>query len=104
MTAPYRLKRMFERGGGVLWPANDAARERFDAVRGEDRLPLWNATRSRRDALSAWHDTALNGEDPPDPGPETEADEAPFEAAAGDALKATRADLGPDDEVGYRRP
>lgn len=103
MGAPYRIKLMFEWGGGTLWPDNAAARDAFDVGSIEDRLPLSEPTRARLDALSAWHDTALNWDYPPDPGPWTDADEARFEAAAADVLAAVRADLGPDYEVVYRR-
>jgi hypothetical protein len=101
MADPYRLKLMFEWGGGTLWPGDAAARDLLDVGSCEDRLPLSEATRARLEALSEWHDTALNWDYPPDPGPWSEEEQARFEAAAAEALEAVRAELGPDYEVVY---
>jgi len=99
--APYVVRLMFEWGGGVLWPGNDAARARFDVDPCEDLLPLSDSTRATLERLSVWHDTSLNWEYPPDPGPWSADDEARFEAEAARALDAVRAELGPDYEVVY---
>jgi hypothetical protein len=82
--ARYVVRLMLEWGGGCLWCGNDAARDRFDVGPIEDRLPLSAETRRRLAALSAWHDTALNWDYPPDPGPWTAEASERFERAAGE--------------------
>jgi len=54
----------------AFWPANDAARERFGMgpIMPEE-LPLLEAMQRQVRALATWHDSALNWEYPPDPGP-----------------------------------
>ena len=54
----------------ALWPAKNVARERFGIgpIMPEE-LPLLEATQCQVSALATWHDSALNGEYPPDPGP-----------------------------------
>lgn len=99
----FRIKLMFEwGGGGCLWCDNDAALAAFDVGPIEDRLPLSEETRRRLDELSAWHDTALNWDYPPDPGPWTPEEEARFERAAAEILEQVRAELGPAFQVDYR--
>lgn len=101
-AAIYRIKLMFEWGGGALWCGNDAARERFDVGPIEDLLPLSPRTRERLDELGAWHDQSLNWEYPPDPGPWTPDEEARFAAAAEEMLTTIQNELGPEFEVVYR--
>lgn len=98
----FRLKLMFEWRGGCLWPDNAAARDAFDVGSIEDKLPLSDETRRRLEELSVWHDTALNWEYPPDPGPWTPEEEARFQSAAAELLERIRAELGPDFQVDYR--
>jgi hypothetical protein len=100
-TEPYRLRLMFEWGGGCLWCDNDAARAAFDVGPIEDRLPLSQQTRHRLDALSEWHDKALNWEYPPDSGPWTSEEYAQFDQAAKAILAVIQAELGASFEVPY---
>jgi hypothetical protein len=90
---------MFEWGGGCLWAGNDAAYEAFDVGPIEDRLPLSDDVLRRLDELSAWHDTALDWEDPAGPSPWTPDEDARFDAAAQQMLHALQAQLGNDFEV-----
>lgn len=101
--ARYHLKLMFEWGGGCLWTANEAALRAFDVGNIEDQLPLTDETRRRLEELSEWHDTSLNWDYPPDPGPWTPEEEERFERAAAEMLERLRAELGPEFEVVYRR-
>lgn len=94
---------MFEWGGGTLWCGNDAALERFDVGPVEDRLPISEKTRQRLNELSALHDTALNWEYPPDPGPWTKEEDERFDANANELLSAIREELGPEYEVVYEK-
>lgn len=96
----YRLRLLFEWGGGALWAENDAAREAFGDGAIEDVLIEAGHLRSPEvleglETLSKRHDTALNWEYPPDPGPWTRAEYAAFEAAAEALLVRLRAELGP---------
>jgi hypothetical protein len=99
--ARYRLRLMFEWGGGCLWCGDDATRARFGVGPVEERLPLSQDTRERLAKLSARHDTALNWDDPPAPSPWTAEENAAFDAAAQELLERISAELGSDFIVIY---
>lgn len=101
MSRAYRIRLMFEWGGGSLWCGNEAASKKFDVGPVEDKLLLSNTVLERLNALSQWHDTALNWEYPPDPGPWSPDEYAKFEAEALAFLSELQAELGPDFEVVY---
>ncbi|HEX8395530.1 MAG TPA: hypothetical protein VF665_24475 [Longimicrobium sp.] len=101
-SAKYRLRLMFEWGGGCLWCGNDAARDVFDVGPVEHRLPLSAATLARLDGLSRWHDGALDRDDPAGPSPWSAEERERFRRAALDALAAVRRELGPDFSVEYQ--
>ncbi|WP_272991200.1 hypothetical protein [Spongiibacter tropicus] len=101
MSRVYRIRLMFEWGGGSLWCGNQAAARKFDVGPVEDKLPLSNTVLERLNALSQWHDTALNWEYPPDPGPWGPDEYAKFEAEALAFLSELQTELGPDFEVAY---
>jgi hypothetical protein len=103
MPPRYRIRLMFEWGGGCLWCGNAAARDAFGVGDIEDCLPLSAGTRRRLEELSVWHDTALNWDDPAGPSPWTPDDDARFDAAATEILERIRAELGPDFQVIYTR-
>ncbi len=100
----YRLRLMFEWGGGCLWCGNQAALDAFDVGHVEDVLPLSAETRRRLEELSVWHDTSLDWDDPAGPGPWPPEEYERFGRAAGEVLERIRAELGPDFEVGYTHP
>ncbi len=100
-SAQYRIRLMFEWGGGCLWCDNNAARAAFDVGPIEDRLPLSQQTRQQLEALSEWHDHALNWDYPPDPGPWTPEEYARFKQAAQAILAVIRSELGASFEVIY---
>ena len=93
---------MFEWGGGSLWCVDDSAFSAFGVGPIEDRLPLTSATRRRLDELGAWHDTSLNWEYPPDPGPWPPEEYERFEQAAIAVLECVRAELRVEFEVVYK--
>lgn len=95
----YALGFFFEWGGGVLWCRNDAARRRFEVGPIEESLPLRPETLDRLAKMTEWHDTALNWDYPPDPGPWSPEEERRFERAALEVLATIREELGPDFEV-----
>jgi hypothetical protein len=97
----YRLRLIFEWGGGCIWCGNDTARERFDVGPIEDVLPLSIETRRRLEELSVWHDESLNRDYPPDPGPWAAEEYERFEAAAQEILARIRAELGSEFEIVY---
>jgi hypothetical protein len=99
----YRLRLMFEWGGGCLWTGNDAALAAFDVDYIEDKLPLSDQTRRRLEELSVRHDTSLDWDDPAGPGPWTPGEYEDFERAAAEVLETVRGELGPDFQVDYRQ-
>lgn len=103
MAPTYRIRLMFEWGGGCLWCGNDAARDAFDVGAIEDRLPLSPGLRQRLDELSEWHDTSLDRDDPAGPGPWTPDEDARFDREAAGVLERVRAELGPGFKVEYPR-
>ena len=96
-----RNKLMFEWGGGCLWADSDATRERFEPGPVEHQLGLDAASLERLDALSAWHDGALNWDYPPDPGPWTPAEYRRFDEAAAAMKDRLERELGPGFRVRY---
>ncbi|SFC48657.1 hypothetical protein SAMN05421848_1599 [Kushneria avicenniae] len=97
----YRVRLMFEWGGGCIWCGNDAARERFSVGSIEENLPLSEATLQKLHALTAWHDKALNWDYPPDPSPWSQEEFRAFETAAHDMRSRLQTELGPEFEVVY---
>jgi hypothetical protein len=99
-SSKYVLRFFFEWGGGCLWAGNDAARRDLDyGPYDYDEpcpLPLSPATIARCRWMAEWHDTALNWEYPPDPGPWDPAESARFDDAANSLLNDIRRELGPD--------
>jgi hypothetical protein len=71
VTGESVVRLMVEWGGGCLWCGNDSALDTFGVGPIEHQLPLTSGIRRRLEELSAWHDTALNREYPPDPSPWT---------------------------------
>ncbi|AME27194.1 hypothetical protein AXG89_27550 (plasmid) [Burkholderia sp. PAMC 26561] len=47
MIENYRLRLMFEWGGGCIWAGDDAARDKYAVGPIEDSLPLADATRKK---------------------------------------------------------
>src|SRR5262245_4288684 len=101
MGARYDVRLMFEWRGGCLWCGSDAARAAFDVGPIEDQWPRSPGTRRQLVELSAWHDGALNWDDPPAPSPWSSDERERFERAAAEVLAAVRAEVGPEFEVVY---
>ena len=101
MSGAFRIRLMFEWGGGSLWCGNDAALKEFDVGPVEEKLSLGDVTLERLNALSQWHDTALNWEYPPDPSPWNPDEYTKFEAEALAFLTELQAELGPEFEIVY---
>jgi hypothetical protein len=97
----YLVRLMFEWGGGCFWGGNEAASSAFGVGPIEDRLPLSPATREKLAELSAWHDTSLNRDYPPDPGPWPRSEYERFEKAVGEVLPVLRSELGPVFKIVY---
>lgn len=95
----YELRYFFEWGGGCLWPGDDAARRDFDLgpydLLDPCPLPLSLAILVRCRELAEWHDTSLNWDYPPDPGPWRQPECNRFNAAAAELLADIRRELGP---------
>jgi hypothetical protein len=97
----YRVKLMFEWGGGCLWCGNQAALDRFDVGPIEERLPISEQARGRLLEMSQWHDGALNWDDPAGDSPWSAAERIRFDQAASELLEVLRQELGPEYEVVY---
>lgn len=97
----YRLRLMFEWGGGCLWCGNQAAIEAFDVGPIEDILPLSKGVLNGLLELSGWHDGALNRDYPPDPGPWKREDYIAFEKAAIEIQGRIQEELGSEFDVVY---
>jgi hypothetical protein len=82
-----------------LWSGNDAAHDAFGYAIDLADLPLSDHSVARVRKLSDWHDTALNQEYPPDPGP-WDADECDrFNAAARQLLTDLKSELGSEFDI-----
>ena len=103
MGPKYLVRLMFEWGGGCLWCGNAATIDAFDVGPIEDRLPLSSSLLQRLKDMSAWHDSSLNWDYPPDPGPWSPDEYDRFENAVRGILAVIRAELGADFEVVYKR-
>ena len=101
MVPKYELLLMFEWRGGCLWCLNDAAREAFDVGPVEDRIGLTEEILTKMDKLTEWHDTALNWDYPPDPGPWQKAEYEAFDIAALEIMYEVKKCLGPKFRVFY---
>ncbi len=103
----YELEFFFEWGGGCLWPGDDAARRDFDLgpydLPEPCPLPLPATVLERCRKLAEWHDTSLNRDYPPDPGPWRQPECDRFNIAAAELLADIRGELGPAFRVIDRR-
>ncbi len=103
MTQPvaiYLFRYFFDAGAGVcLWAANDAARERFDYPIELVDLPISENLRRFLYHLTAWYDTSIDWNCPPDPSPWTQDEADRFNHAAKHGLARLRAELGNDFEI-----
>jgi hypothetical protein len=95
----FRVRFFFEWGGGWLWCGNDATREFYGVGPIEGKLPISAEILERGDTLSAWHDTSLNWEYPPDPGTWTQEECDQFNTAVADFLVELRRELEPSFEI-----
>jgi hypothetical protein len=95
------LKFWFEwKTGTAFWSGNDLARKRFDSYPIDPRLlPLSPGTVERVFELSRWHDTALNWEYPPDPGPWREDECKRFNQAVTELFETAIRELGDEFEI-----
>ncbi|MHC8343692.1 hypothetical protein [Pseudomonas sp. RT6P73] len=103
MKQKFVIRLMFEWGGGVLWCGNEAAREQFSVGPIEDQLPLTDKTRTSLNELTRWHDTSLNWDYPPDPGPWESEEYTRFDSAAHALLATIQIELGSNFEVVYEK-
>jgi hypothetical protein len=97
----YKIALMFEWGGGCLWGKNTATFDRFDVGPIEEKLQLTDEIIEELHRLTEWHDTALNWEYPPDPGPWEKKEYEAFERAALEILQKIKTQLGSEFDVYY---
>ena len=101
MPAKYRVRLMFEWGGGCVWCGNEAALSEFDVGSIECKLPLSESLLARLGELSKWHDGALDWDYPPDPSPWSTEERSRFESEATTAFESLKVELGDQFEVVY---
>src|SRR3954466_11176118 len=99
MPRPYRMRLMFEWGGGCIWSGDEASRRAIGVGAIEEKLKLSESLRPRLAELSEWHDEALNWDSPTEASPWTTEERQRFEAAATEVLARLRAELGSNFEV-----
>jgi hypothetical protein len=103
MVEDYRLRLMFEWGGGCIWAADDTTRNKYGVGPIEDSLPLADETRRKLADMTAWHDLSLNWEYPPDPGPWDTHEYERFEATASTMRDHLQSELGDRFSIVYKR-
>ena len=99
----YQLVLRFTWGGGVIWPSCDLTRAEFGVGAIEEILPISAATKAELAEMTVWHDTALNWEYPPDPGPWRAEEYVKFDKAANELLIKVQLELGDQFNIIYRR-
>ena len=97
----YKLKLIFEWGGGTIWCENAQTRDKFDFGPVEEILNLSKETLDNLGKLTALHDEALNWEYPPDPSPWSQAQFKAFDIEALNILGIVKNELGSEFEVRY---
>ncbi len=105
--AKYRLRFFFEWGGGCLWSDNDDANTDFGygpLDTPNTKLPLSNETIRRCQEIGVWHDTSLNWDDPPDPGPWRQHECDRFNETVRHLLATIRSELRDQFEVIDQQP
>ncbi|HEY2840770.1 MAG TPA: hypothetical protein VGJ26_16555 [Pirellulales bacterium] len=98
----YVLHYYFEWTGGCLWSGCDASSRDFGVGpldEADFQLPLSSEIRQRCQELGEWHDTALNWDYPPDPGPWRQPECDRFNSAARALLADLRQELGEQFEI-----
>ena len=106
-TSPYQLRFFFDWGAGCLWAGDKATTDRFGYGPLESPpspLPISDSLLTQCEALSRWHDTALNWEYPPDPGPWRQDECDRFNLAVRALLEELRRCLQPDFEILDQQP
>jgi len=99
----YKLRFFFEWGGGCLWPDSDDTYRDFDFgpydILAPCPLKLSAATLESCRRMAEWHDTSLNWDYPPDPGPWRQPECDRFNEAVRHLLETLRAELSDQFEV-----
>lgn len=97
----YQIRFFYDWGcDAPFWCSNDAARSRFDVGPIEpEELGLSVQISIRVRALAKWHDTALNWDYPPHPGPWRQEECDRFNVAVDALLEAIRSELGEEYKI-----
>ena len=98
----YKIKLLFEWGGGYLWCDNEEARNAFDVGQIEEVLPISSDLKNELEKLSEEHNGALDWDNPGGPSPWTRWQFQEFEEKAIKALEKVRKELGGEYEVRYK--
>lgn len=97
----YQIRFFYDWGcDSPFWCGNDAARAKFDVGPIEpETLGLSIQTSETVRALAKWHDTALNWDYPPDPGPWRQEECDRFNVAVDSLLETIRTELSEEYEI-----
>jgi hypothetical protein len=98
----FRIRLMFEWGGGCLWYVDEVTHAKFGVGPLEDRLGLTPALLERLAALSKYHDTNLNWSDPASASKWTPGEALRFNDDALALADELRAALGPSFSLVYQ--
>ncbi len=94
MQELYRIRFRFEYGSAPFWNGDDHTEKRFGIFIDPESLPLSEETIAEAHRLSAWHDTSLNWDYPPYPGPWRQAECEMFNALVRKLFQTAQAELG----------
>lgn len=96
MKPAYAFRFFFDWGssGECLWPANEAARERFGLAPPIEDFPVSEEIKAKVHRVGEWYQAALNWDYPPDPGPWRQAECDGFNGAVRDLFEEIKQELG----------
>lgn len=97
----YKLKLLFEWGGGCLWCNDTFTRDAYDVGPVEEKLCLSESTLKRLGEMQVWHDTALDWNNPAGPSPWSVEEFENFEKAVAEIKVKIEKELGAKFELEY---
>jgi hypothetical protein len=97
----WRLKLMFEWGGGCIWGDDPRTIDRLGVGPLEDQLALGDVLREKLTTMSTWHDGALNWSNPSGASPWAKEEFEKFDQAAQELLREIQVALGTHFSIRY---
>ena len=103
MQPTYRIRYFFDYGGICLWAGDTVTSDTFNYPIDPERLPLSAETTARIHHMITWHETSLNWDYPPDPGPWRQDECHHFNLATRALYTLIQDELGNEFEVVYEQ-